>query len=57
MTKQEYDNLQNDLSLLLDSEKLRGKGLNAKERCIYEKVVLACKSVAAKYNPEKVWAE
>ena len=57
MTKQEYDNLQNELSLLLGSEKLRGKGFNAKERRIYEKAVLACKSVAAKYNPEKVRAE
>lgn len=53
MKKQDYEKMQAELSALMTEEKMRSKGLNAKERRIYKTAVLACKSVLSKYDPEK----
>lgn len=53
MRKWNYDKVQNELTALIHDEKLRSKGLNAKEREIYKKAVLACKSVLSTYTREE----
>lgn len=52
MRKWNYDKVQDELTALIHDEKLRSKGFNAKEREIYKKAVLACKSVLSKYTRE-----
>lgn len=49
MTKWEYDNIQSNLSALLD--KMQYKQLTGKRAEGYEQAVLACKSVLSQYNP------
>lgn len=51
MDKWEYEDLQFSLLSLISDEKLKSKGLNAKERAVYKKAVLACKSVLSNHNP------
>ena len=53
MTKQEYKDLQQALSVLLDKEHLRRKGLSGREKDGYEMGVLACKSVLSSYSPDR----
>lgn len=53
MNSEEYQKIQNDLSHLMEPEVLGGKYYNANERAVYQKAVLACKSVLSKYNPDK----
>lgn len=49
MTKQEYENIQFNLSALLD--KMQYKQLSGKRAEGYKQAVLACKSVLSSYNP------
>ena len=49
MTKQEYANIQFNLSALLD--KMQYKQLTGKRAEGYKQAVLACKSVLSNYNP------
>ena len=53
MKKQDYDKMQAELSALMSEEKMRDKGLNAKERRVYKTAILTCKSVLSKYGPER----
>lgn len=53
MTVQEYETMQGLLSNLMQTEKLCDKGFNAKEREVYKKAVLACKSALSGFSPVK----
>lgn len=54
MNLNEYEQIQKDLSHLMERDVMRHKNLNKRERDTYKQAVLACKSVISKYNPNNI---
>ena len=53
MDRLEYERIQSELTNLMDTEKMKRKYLNAKEREAYKMAVKACKSVVSSHKPKE----
>lgn len=45
-----YNSIQEDLTALIDEEKMKAKGLSERDRKVYKKAVKACKSVLSNHR-------